>query len=63
MIGGVVAHRRSQRPDVRLPFHHLQSDGFWSVRDEESQPSPDNRLTRYAVMVSDFAWHAPYLRR
>ena len=26
----VVAHRRSQRPDVRYPFFHLKSDGFWS---------------------------------
>jgi putative restriction endonuclease len=26
----IVAHRRKQRPDARLPVHHLQSDGFWS---------------------------------
>jgi putative restriction endonuclease len=23
----IVAHRRTQRPDVRLPFHYLRSDG------------------------------------
>src|SRR5690348_12983426 len=25
----IVAHRRTQRPDVRMAFHHLQKDGFW----------------------------------
>jgi putative restriction endonuclease len=24
----IVAHGRNQRPDIRLPFHHLQSDDF-----------------------------------
>jgi putative restriction endonuclease len=51
----VVAHRRRQRPDVRLPFHHLQSDGVWSARTEEGVPSPDYRLTRFATLPSDFA--------
>jgi putative restriction endonuclease len=50
----IVAHRRTQRPDIRLPFHHLQSDGFWSARTEDGKPSPDNKLTRYGVLVSDF---------
>jgi putative restriction endonuclease len=50
----IVAHRRSQPPDVRLPFHHLQTDGFWSALTEDGKPSPDNRLTRYARLVSDF---------
>ena len=30
----IVAGRRTQRPDVRLPFYHLQSDGFWEALDE-----------------------------
>ncbi len=25
---GIVAHRRRQRPDVRLPFYRLKSDGL-----------------------------------
>ncbi|WP_169974455.1 hypothetical protein [Tautonia rosea] len=25
---GIVAHRRTQRPEVRLPFFHLGSEGF-----------------------------------
>jgi putative restriction endonuclease len=51
----VVAHRRTQRPDARLPFHHLQSDGFWVALDEDMQPSPDDRLTRYARLDPEFA--------
>src|SRR5262245_47018767 len=31
----IVAHRRNQRPDIRLPFHHLQSDGFWTALSED----------------------------
>jgi putative restriction endonuclease len=50
----VVAHRRSQKPDVRFPFHHLKTEGFWSVFDEHGRPSPDDRLTTCAVLASDF---------
>jgi putative restriction endonuclease len=50
----IVAHRRSQRPDVRFPFHHLKTDGFWSALDEAGNPSADDRLTRYAMVPSDF---------
>ncbi len=60
----VVAHRRTQPPDVRLPFHYLQSDGFWSALDENSKPSPDKRLTRYAALNEEFVAFAkdPALR-
>lgn len=44
----IVAGRRSQRPNVRLPFHHLSGDGIWSVTDERGEPSPDKKLTKYA---------------
>ena len=50
----IVAHRRKQRPDVRLPFHHLHSDGCWSVLDDEGNRSNQYRTTAYAVMPSDF---------
>jgi hypothetical protein len=50
----MVAHRRRQRPDVRLPFHHLKSDGFWSALAEDGKPSPDPRLTRSAALAADF---------
>ena len=50
----VVAQRRTQRPDVRFPFHHLRSDAFWTALDENGKPSPDKKLTRFASMPSDF---------
>ena len=50
----IVAHRRTQRPDVRMPFHHLHNDGFWSAFQEDGRSSPDDRLTRYVVPSSDF---------
>jgi putative restriction endonuclease len=50
----IVAHRRTQRPDVRLPFHHLSTDGFWSPLQEDGSRSPDDRLTRFAALTSDF---------
>jgi putative restriction endonuclease len=51
---GIVAHRRTQRPDVRFPFHHLQSDGFWSAMTEDGKSSPDDRLTRRADLDPEF---------
>lgn len=51
----VVAHRRTQRPDVRMPFHHLQSDGFWTALGADQQPSPDERLTKFACLDPTFA--------
>jgi putative restriction endonuclease len=51
----IVAHRRSQKPDVRYPFHHLSSDGVWSALGEDGKPSPERRLTRFAALTADFA--------
>ena len=50
----VVAMRRPQRPDIRLPFHHLKSGGFWQVLTSEGKPSPDKKLTVYAKLDSSF---------
>ncbi len=50
----IVAHRRSQRPDVRYPFHHLKSNGFWSALGENAKPSPDRNLTQFAAFDADF---------
>lgn len=50
----IVAYRRKQRPDIRLPFHHLKSDGFWSALDSSGEPSDNSRDTRMAAMPSDF---------
>jgi hypothetical protein len=39
----VAAHRRRQRPDVRLPFFHLKSDGVWQPLDARGQPASDRK--------------------
>jgi putative restriction endonuclease len=50
----IVAHRRTQKPDVRFPFHHMQSGGFWTALAEDGSPSPHRSLTRYAALDQDF---------
>jgi putative restriction endonuclease len=49
-----VAARRKQRPDIRMPFHHLSSGGFWTALTEEGKPSPDRKLTAFARLDSSF---------
>ena len=41
----VVAQRRKQRPEVRLPFYHLGSSGMWEPLTANGDPSPDKSLT------------------
>jgi len=41
----VVAQRRKQSPEVRLPFHHLGSSGMWQPLTADDKPSPDKKLT------------------
>lgn len=50
----IVAHRRTQKPDVRLPFYYLKTDGFWSVFDIDAKPANSDRLATYATLVADF---------
>ena len=50
----VVAYRRTQAPDVRFPFYHLQSDGCWKATGEDGKPAPDRRLARFAELDPDF---------
>jgi putative restriction endonuclease len=33
----VVAHRRPQRPDLKLPLFHMKSDGFWQPLDDKME--------------------------
>ena len=37
----IVAVRRPQRPDIRLPFYHLHSDGCWTPLDEHGNRTSD----------------------
>ncbi len=41
----IVAHRRKQPPEVRLPFHHLVTSGIWQPLTAGGEPSLDKRLT------------------
>ena len=41
----VVANRRKQSPEVRLPFHYLHSSGMWQPLTADGKPSPDKKLT------------------
>lgn len=41
----IVAQRRKQAPEVRLPFHHLESSGIWQPLTVDGTPSPDKKLT------------------
>jgi putative restriction endonuclease len=50
----VVAARRTQPPDVRLPFHHLASSGIWQPLTEENKPSPDKKLTTNVKLDPSF---------
>lgn len=42
----IVAKRRNQSPDVRLPFHHLGSSGMWQPLMSDGKASPDKKLTK-----------------
>src|ERR1035437_4316819 len=35
----VVANRRSQKPNIRLPFYHMRSDGCWTPLNEKDEPT------------------------
>jgi putative restriction endonuclease len=50
---GIVAARRTQAPDIRLPFHHLKGDKVWVPLDESGNPSPDRKLTRFVALSQD----------
>jgi putative restriction endonuclease len=41
----IVAQRRNQPPEVRLPFHHLGSSGIWQPMTAGYKSSPDKKMT------------------
>jgi putative restriction endonuclease len=51
---GIVAPRRTQKPDVRLPFHHLSTGGFWSSLQEGGAPLHNSRTTQLALLNPGF---------
>lgn len=50
----IVAHRRTQRPDVRLPFFYLKSDGVWQTFTKEGVPTDDIKSTRNVHIAPEF---------
>ena len=50
----VVAYRRTQEPDIRYPFYHLQNDGFWVALGEDSRSPAERRSAKYAELNPDF---------
>jgi putative restriction endonuclease len=53
--GTVVAERLSQRPDIRLPFYHMRSDGCWTPLDENGQPTLERRRA-VAAQLNETFW-------
>jgi putative restriction endonuclease len=50
----IVAERRQTRPDVRLPFYHMKSDGFWTPLDASGNPAPVRDTTVLAMLDPSF---------
>lgn len=50
----IVAQRRKQPPEVRLPFHHLGSSGIWDPLASDGKPSADRKLTTAVRLDSSF---------
>lgn len=51
---GIVAHRRTQRPDVKLPLFHLTSDGLWQPYTAAGTVSTDPKTTTQVELADDF---------
>ncbi len=50
----VVAHRRTQKPEIRFPFFHIQSDGFWKALDGTGSPTTDRHAAKFAELDPEF---------
>ena len=50
----IVAERRSQRPDIHLPFYHMRSDGCWTPLDAMGRPTLERRRAVAAEMDETF---------
>lgn len=45
VYSSLVAKRRKQPLEVRLPFHHIGPSGIWQPLTADGDPSPDKKLT------------------
>ncbi len=51
-FGTIVAHRRTQRMDIRLPFFHTSSDGVWNAFTKQGTAALDPKATQF-VRIND----------
>ena len=49
-----VAERRSQPPNIHLPFYHMRSDGCWTPLDEDGRPTFERRRAVVVEMDDTF---------
>ncbi|MFO0975391.1 MAG: HNH endonuclease [Planctomycetaceae bacterium] len=49
-----MAHRRTQKLDIRMPFHHLGSSGIWTPLDKHGDHSPHRSVTTSVRLDPDF---------
>lgn len=52
--GRVVVARRSQKLDIRMPFHHLSSQQFWAPQTSDGQPSTSRDTTTRVLLETSF---------
>jgi putative restriction endonuclease len=50
----VVAHRRSQRPDIKLPLYHMKSDGLWLPLDAEQNTLRHREMPTFIHFAEEF---------
>jgi putative restriction endonuclease len=50
----VVTYRRTQAPDVRYRFYHMQSDGFWKALGDDKKEAAERRRARFAEFNPEF---------
>ena len=50
----IVADRRRTKPDVRLPFFHLRTEGVWNPLEVDGRPAEDRKRAVLAQLSDDY---------
>lgn len=50
----IVADRRGTKPDVRLPFFHMRTDGFWNPLEADGRTAEDRTRAVIAQLDASF---------
>jgi putative restriction endonuclease len=53
-FSGVVAHRRTQKPEIFLPFFHLGNDAIWTPLDELNHSTSERRRAASVRIDAEF---------